>query len=55
MNKTKNQVNVATEHHLNTDSVAKDLFWCEKNQEYLAESISELEKGKGVEHDLIED
>ncbi|WP_303818164.1 hypothetical protein [Selenomonas ruminantium] len=55
MKKTENQLNAAAEHHSNTDCVEKEPFWCEKNQEYLAESIAELEKGKGVEHDLIDD
>ena len=35
--------------------ITADPFWSEKNQAYLAESIAELNAGRGEEHELIED
>ncbi|MBQ1335895.1 MAG: type II toxin-antitoxin system RelB/DinJ family antitoxin [Selenomonadaceae bacterium] len=35
--------------------ITADPFYSKKNQTYLAESIAELDAGRGEEHELIED
>ena len=35
--------------------ITADPFYSKKNQTYLAESITELDAGRGEEHELIED
>ena len=35
--------------------VKADPFWSDENQKVLRESIAQLESGRGVKHDLIED